>query len=320
MVRKKIVALIVILSTVANVILFCTKNASACEIQKEYIDTIRQIDNSFLYNEAELDECHTSVITPWGDAVLAEFFKRNEIVAIGYAIILNELVLEFSESASPYDTMQRDESSILYYDFVEYQIITKEEAKQIVNCDKELICYRLGFRKMRYGDESAILPGVSPQLQNGTNCILTALTHVIWYLGSSYYSALISGKTFSTLRTAIDSYFSSYANNNVLMTACLYALSVSSYYFTGGANWNPVFSNVMTEIDAGYPCMVGFAASPLSPYSQTEGHMTMCYGYLYDFNNDAGFVRLADGHSTSMVTRLWTTCNDCIIVLRIHQL
>lgn len=40
MVRKKIVALIVILSTVANVILFCTKNASACEIQKEYIDTM----------------------------------------------------------------------------------------------------------------------------------------------------------------------------------------------------------------------------------------------------------------------------------------
>ena len=42
--------------------------------------------------------------------------------------------------------------------------------------------------------------------------------------------------------------------------------------------------------------------------------MTMCFGYYY--SGTRLYVKLADGHSTSVVTKIWSTYNDCMISIR----
>lgn len=42
--------------------------------------------------------------------------------------------------------------------------------------------------------------------------------------------------------------------------------------------------------------------------------MTMCYGYYW--SGGRFYVRLADGHKSNQVVRLWTQYNDCVISIK----
>ena len=40
----------------------------------------------------------------------------------------------------------------------------------------------------------------------------------------------------------------------------------------------------------------------------------MCYGYYR--NGDYFYLRLADGHKSNQVVKLWISYNDCVIIIR----
>ena len=64
--------------------------------------------------------------------------------------------------------------------------------------------------------------------------------------------------------------------------------------------------------------MVGFAAAPGS-YSEGVDHMTMGCGYIMQ-NSNTYLLALADGHSPSIVYKLWSSVyNDCIITVNIFK-
>ena len=165
----------------------------------------------------------------------------------------------------------------------------------------------------------AVLPGVSPQLQNSHNCVAAALSNLIWYWGNHGKSSLITGKTFETVKNNVTTQFNNYgagfANNAVVAVANLYGKSVSpNVTFSGAAYWSNSSATMTADLDSGYPCLVGFKADPNSPYSNSVGHMTMCFGYYYNYS--VLYIVLADGWSNSSVTRRWDSYNDCTIRVR----
>lgn len=253
------------------------------------------------------------LVSPLGEAKLVNFKSNDEI--IGYAIIVDDILVELSEGSSPYtDIAINPEVEEYYYDMANYGKITKKDSANIVVGDFSTSVPVPSL--MKYPSDS-VLTGVSPQLQNNSNCIAAALSNVIWYWGSNFtvYNALINGKSFADLRTIIQNlFFGTFANNSVLSVANTYAGNYSSG-FTGGANWSPTFSTVQAEIYSySSPCMVGFAAG--SSYSPDVGHMTMCYGYTVNIYGN--YLILADGHQSYPVLKLWTAYNDCVIQLHIY--
>ena len=165
------------------------------------------------------------------------------------------------------------------------------------------------------------IPGVSPQLQNNHNCIVTALSNIFWYWGGNSFSKM-RPKTFNSMKNTIQNMFVAYqgfTNDSVPHIADQYVRSRSSSYRCNSSVYKKSDYNVETkmknEIDAGYPCLLGYMPHDNSPYSDTVGHMTMCYGYYV--SNFTTYVRLADGHSSSMVVRVWNAVyNDCVIKVR----
>lgn len=72
---------------------------------------------------------------------------------------------------------------------------------------------------------------------------------------------------------------------------------------------------MISEINERKPMMLGFAAG--SKYSDTVGHMTMCYGYQITGGNTYAYV--ASGHEAYGTFVKWDdTINDCIITIRIY--
>lgn len=79
--------------------------------------------------------------------------------------------------------------------------------------------------------------------------------------------------------------------------------------------WNPTVDAVCEEIDSNRPVMLGFAAG--SYFSQTEGHMTMCYGYQ-TINGDI-YSYLASGWYTYGIYVVWdSSINDCMITVQLY--
>ena len=299
-----------------TVMISCFPHAKAESISLQtYLETVREIDSNFLKEET-IDSVSVSyLVTPWGEGQLVDFLRDEKTVA--YAIFVAGTLLEFAESESPYASMDRKNGECRYYDFANYAIIDNVEAnKRLNNPDQRTLVKKENPSKGNWTDpEEKLLSGVSPQLQNGSNCIVAALSNVIWYWKGHGHSSLASGMTFANVKTAVNTLFGgNYANNRVLAVANQYGSLHGNKHFTGGALWGASVSAVYSEINAGYPCMVGFAAG--SYYSSSVGHMTMCVGYYYD-GDSTWYVRLADGWSSSVVTRLWTSYNDCVIKLRI---
>ncbi len=273
---------------------------------------VREIKPEFLLSRTIDSVESTFLCSPLGNAILHVFIEEYQ--EVGYCIMIDGIVAEFSESSSPFSVADGT-GDYLYYDFSCYRKITQEEASQITidrSWKSESLSNHSDFNFELNRTTYNQLAGVTPHLQGSTNCIVHALSEVLWYWGGiSGYSALISGQTFSSLRTDVDNCFDTYYNNWVPFAARAYGMAHGGFWFYGSVNWNPSFNSVMGAIDGGRPCMVGFAAG--SEYSSSVGHMTMCYGYF--IYSTQAYVTLADGWSTGYVSKLWTTYNDCVITL-----
>lgn len=299
---RLLLCLIVVLNTTINTF------ANPTMLQQ-----VQNIDSNFLINMTNITEQETNLFSPLGDAKLFDFFQNNTPVA--YAVVIDGVIVEFSEKESPYacySNLQYSEKT-LYYDYATYGEIV----------DNTCICFDSNGEIISNNSSEGIstigvLPGVNPQLQNSHNCVATALSNLIWYWGTHGRSSLIAGRTFENVKNDITTHFNNYgqgfANNVVVNIANVYGQYVSpAVSFSGGAVWSNSSATMISDIDSGYPCLVGFKAAPGS-YSTSVGHMTMCFGYYYNGSNL--YIVLADGHSASSVTKIWASYNDCTIRVR----
>ena len=163
-----------------------------------------------------------------------------------------------------------------------------------------------------------VLSGLNPQLQGSTNCIAAAAANVMWYYSHNGYPTLTGSYTWDYIKNFMSYRYVSaggFANNNSASAFSTYVNYMdSSKNATVSVNWNPSFSLFTSEIDFGKPVMLGFAAG--SPFSQTDGHMTMGCGYMYLNNN--WYVYVVDGWSTGPNFYIWdSNINDCIITIHI---
>ncbi len=169
-------------------------------------------------------------------------------------------------------------------------------------------------RSIEYGvSVASLLPNVNPQLQNSSNCIVTAAANVLFYYSENGYSFL-GRNSFEIMKAELAGLFEyNYTNNRVPLVLHKYVKNcTSAYQIDSTVYWNPDISIVSVAISNGNPCMVGFAAGS-GYYSDTVGHMTMCCGYQY-VGGGTHLVAVADGWSSSVVYKTWsTTYNDCVI-------
>lgn len=307
-----------IICAVLCFVMICPMNsiAYAGEIEPEdaVITCVRNIDSSFLLTISEIKEDTEVLFSPLGYTELTDFIKDDDY--IGYVITIDGVVVEFAQQESPYHKFSdKYEDYIFYYDYANYGFMNND-MPICFDIDGKIKNQNLSDTDMGISTQ-AVLPGVTPQLQGSSNCIVAALANIMWYWGNHGFPSLTSGKSFSGVKNSINSLFvnygQGYSNNAVPTIAALYGSGVSpNVSFNASTVWTNSPATMVGEIDHGYPCMVGFAAG--SSYSQTVGHMTMCFGYYY--SGTIIYIVLADGHSDSSVTKIWSSYNDCTIKLR----
>ena len=164
--------------------------------------------------------------------------------------------------------------------------------------------------------------------QGDRNCIACAMAHALVYYKNNGYSdicSVTSQSSFNTLVDKMQDYLNAaggYANNNIaaaFLKYCMYELNLKgiNYIVTADGTWNPQYSQVSGAIAAGKPVMVGFAAG--SDYSKEYGHMTLCVGAATLAPKES-YLNLIDGHSGSIVTKLWnSSINDYINVISVSK-
>lgn len=175
-----------------------------------------------------------------------------------------------------------------------------------------------------YSSPYKVIDGVSPQLQGkNTNCIVAAASNVIWYYGNNGHYSLISNQSFANLKMVITNcymYNGGFRNDttpkafevyiDVLDLSDVYSSDVNLYWYQ-----NATKELMISEVNEGKPMMLGFGKG--SVYSDSVGHMTMCYGYQVTGGNTYAYV--ASGHESYGTFVKWDdTINDCIITIRIY--
>ena len=156
--------------------------------------------------------------------------------------------------------------------------------------------------------ENGIMPAYNPQIQGG-NCIVGAISNLMWHWSNNGYSSLASGMTFQEVESEVDDLINDeggYANANIPNTIKNYVKSKNTSYSAKVTNqWNPSFNNVKTEVTS-RPCLLGFAAG--SPFSKDVGHMTVCTGTRTV--GSTNYVKLMDGWTDSITEKQWGSYND----------
>lgn len=140
----------------------------------------------------------------------------------------------------------------------------------------------------------------------------------MWHWSINGYSNLANGMTFEGVEAEIDRLINShggYANDNIPATIKDYVKSKdNSYSVTVTNKWNPSFTNVKSEVGS-RPCLLGFAAG--SPYSDKEGHMTVCVGTREV--NGVQYCKVMDGWSTSISEKKWGSYNDFMSKVKLSK-
>ena len=160
---------------------------------------------------------------------------------------------------------------------------------------------------MEFMRGDATILSYDPHLQGG-NCIVGAISNLLWYHGHNGYPGLTSGVTFAQVESRVNTIITAlggYANNYIPQTISTYVNLYSSYSVSVTNHWNPTFALVSAMVNV-RPCLLGFAAG--SPYSQTVGHMTVCVDAMTQLGHN--LVGLMDGHHTYIVYKEWGTYND----------
>lgn len=179
-----------------------------------------------------------------------------------------------------------------------------------------------------------VLSGLSPQLQNSDNCVVTAASNVLWYYGNNGYPELISSYSWDRVKKKVkDAYIDIYTlingvepnpvvyafqNNNtpIALSQYLRKKNLSTSAINSSVHWNPSYTILKNEIDAGRPCMLGYIGNNTVEGSPFNGnHMTMACGYTTLQNKFYAYV--AYGHQVAPMYYLWdTSYNDCVITIR----
>ncbi|MCM1308111.1 MAG: hypothetical protein NC223_05885 [Butyrivibrio sp.] len=174
-----------------------------------------------------------------------------------------------------------------------------------------------------YSSPYMVIDGVSPQLQGDSNCIVAAASNVIWYYGNNGKYSLIKNYTFNDVKTSMMNCYKYNGGdrNDTTPKAIeiyIYAKGLENVYNSNVQlyrNSSATKELMISEINEKKPMMLGFAAGSI--YSDTVGHMTMCYGYQVTGGNTYAYV--ASGHQSYGTFVKWDdTINDCIITIRIY--
>lgn len=231
------------------------------------------------------------------------FYIENDTKSVGYVIIDSGTysVLEFSRGTPAYDkvplSLSSDTTKLLYINGM--PAILQGSVYSNISTTGEVI-YSVDVK-------SNASSRYSPQIQT-KNCIVSAISNLMWHWSINGYSALADGMTFNQVENRIDELMTAaggYANANIPATIDAYVDETSSYSVSVTNQWNPTFNNVKNEV-ATRPCLLGFAAG--SPYSATVGHMTVCVGTRSVLFSK--YVKVIDGWETEVVEKAWGDYND----------
>lgn len=121
----------------------------------------------------------------------------------GYIIVResDNLLLEYSKNENPYMVAQEKysiEGQSLYI-YGNYEIKNDEDIYSL-NASGELVDIEaydsIIAEDNKISTYGYVSGSISPQLQNSNNCIVAAISNLIWYYGKNGYSSLIKDKTF----------------------------------------------------------------------------------------------------------------------------
>lgn len=246
-----------------------------------------------------------------GESITGKLFYVTNNKCEGYIIVdcSDNTVVEFSTAQPAYDLISLD-------GYAQYTYIY-ESAMPMLYSDGNYYYISMSGQLTLYKSDISLL--YYPNTQSG-NCIVGAISNLIWHYGKNGYSSLISGMTFSNVETKVDTLINNeggYANKNIPNTIKKYVSDKSSSYSVTVTNkWSPSFKDVSTET-ASRPCLLGFAADANSPYSKTVGHMTVCVGTRTV--NSTNYVKVMDGWSTSVTEKKWGSYNDFISKVKMSK-
>ena len=202
---------------------FVTMIMLLCCFDINTIAEVSYVNNDILNFVDELSTIENERFGKWKDAniiknyemssdiddeisILYEVYKNEE--NIGYFIWYNNqnIVAEYSDGLSPYQNylnnseINEDESEIIYcYTYGNYAISIDGEKILIDESGNEYEYTSQDSGISTYG----VISGVTPKLQNGWNCIVTALANVLWYWGNNGYDDLITDITFGKMQREI---------------------------------------------------------------------------------------------------------------------
>lgn len=247
--------------------------------------------------------------------VASLYYMSVKNVNVGYVIIdTNNSIIEFSIGAPAYDNFLRLTSRS------KDEVNDKKKATVLVYSNGIPGIYDDGaYSNIYQSGEPTEFDGskaYNPQGMGSANCIVAAISNLMWFWKDNGYPLLASNMTFENMLTQVNTVMvnkGGYANANIPNTIKDFVKGKSSSYSATVTNvWSPTFANVTTEVTTNSrPCLLGFAADSLSPYSTKEGHMTVCVGTRTA--SSINYVKLMDGWSTSVVEKTWNTqYNDFI--------
>lgn len=289
-----------------------------------YLDELAEYDSAYLVcDNAEALPIRCLYNNDVSEVSSILFGLYDSKTYIGYVIIrtCDYVVLESSLGAIPYN-FENSGNQKYIYDYGNYGVYDDVNKKSVYVTS--IVANSRYSQYFTYSNHVASdidnsrsdLSNVPIFRQGSYNCIVCATSHLLLYWNNHGYSGLtptITTQTaFNSFMTTINGYFSSYANNNIPSAIINYALtrrygigsSTRLFVVTPQNTWNPEFTDVVNELSNGRPVLLGFA--PGSDYSSTVGHMTLCVG-VSPWVVENNYVSVVDGHSSSIVTKLWSS-------------
>ena len=274
--------------------------------------------------------------------IIALLYELKTDRTVGYMIInpYSNVVLEFAATnENPYSkipsaaSIGNMEDSKRVYTYSDYGISTGTDSVRFLLGGEQTVAAQLArnIQVAGTGASAAVsaLPaaatravsGFTYYLQNTRNCVAAAMAHVITFWNQSCPSLcnVTNQSSFNSLMDTLTTYGSNYggigvnANIPSVYRAYVNGLNLDplpggieySYNVTAQNIWNPTVSQVIAEINAGRPVMLGYTVWTTGP------HMTVCTGIEY--RSGSYYVTVASGHSTTPTERVWdSSVNDFI--------
>lgn len=296
--------IILLLLSISMILFAASVSVSADDYSStidKFMDEIVEVDEFSSWENASVDFAYDL----FGEDLSTVYYQLFYVIDAsddyaGYIIYdyNNDAIVELSRGEAPYDLIQKN--ACLSYTYIYHN----GWPECYINGAYFSINYDGSMEFMR-GD--ATILSYDPHLQGG-NCIVGAISNLLWYHGHNGYPGLTSGVTFAQVESRVNTIITAlggYANNYIPQTISTYVNLYSSYSVSVTNHWNPTFALVSAMVNV-RPCLLGFAAG--SPYSQTVGHMTVCVDAMTQLGHN--LVGLMDGHHTYIVYKEWGTYND----------